>query len=121
MAGRFPLYTDANVRGPLIEALKQAGWDVVRAIDLLPEGGKDLAHFEQAGALGRVLVANDAGQETKAQQWYDEGRDFPGLIVWRQAVYDEMSFRELVAAFEQLARQDTPFSPYPIVRIWPKR
>ena len=31
MAGRFPLYADADVRGPFIKALKNAGWDVVRA------------------------------------------------------------------------------------------
>ena len=38
MAGRFPLYADADVRGPLIKALRNAGWDVVRAIDELIEG-----------------------------------------------------------------------------------
>jgi len=68
VAGRFPLYTDADVRGPLIKALTNAGWDIVRAIDELPEGAKDLPHFERAVAMGRVLVSNDIGQETRAHQ-----------------------------------------------------
>ena len=68
MAGRFPLYTDADVRGPLIKALTNAGWDIVRAIDEMVEGTKDPPHFERAAK-----------------------RSLPGLIVWRQAVYDQMS------------------------------
>jgi len=32
-----------------------------------------------------------------------------------------MSYRELVEVFESLARQDDPFSTYPILRIWPSR
>jgi len=48
VAGRFPLYSDADVRGPVIKALKNAGWDIVRVIDVLPEGANDLPHFERA-------------------------------------------------------------------------
>ena len=63
MAGRFALYTDADVHGPLIKALRNAGWDIVRAIDAFPERTPDLTHFEHAVALGRVLVTNDEDQE----------------------------------------------------------
>ena len=63
MAGRFPLYADADVRGPFIKALKNAGWDVVRAIDELIEGTDDPPHFERAVEQGRVLVSNDSDQE----------------------------------------------------------
>ena len=38
MAGRFPLYTDENVKGQLVKALKERDWDLVRAVDVLPEG-----------------------------------------------------------------------------------
>jgi len=62
VAGRFPLYTDADVRGPLIKALKSAAWDIARAIDEMVEGTSDPPHFERAVKLGRVLVTNDAGQ-----------------------------------------------------------
>jgi hypothetical protein len=67
---RFPLYTDADIRGPLIKQLKKAGWEIVRAVDEYPQRTADAIHFERAVELGRVLV---------------------------------------------------PFSPYPIVRIWPRR
>jgi hypothetical protein len=121
VAGRFPLYTDADVRGPLIKALKQAGWDVTRAIDELPEGAEDLPHFERAAALGRVFVTNDEGQEIRANKWHREGRAYPGLITWRQKDYSRMTYGEIVEVFEELATREDPFSPYPIVHIKPKR
>ena len=120
MSGRFPLYTDADVRGSLINALRKAGWDVVRAIDELPEGAKDLQHFQKAATLGRVLVTNDEDQEAIADQWYREGRPFPGVIAWRQKAYTQMTVGEIVEAFEEIAAREHPFSPYPIVRIKPK-
>jgi len=61
VAGRFPIYTDADVRGPLIKALRKLGWDIVRAIDLYPEKTVDPVHFERAVEMGRVLVSNDEG------------------------------------------------------------
>jgi Domain of unknown function (DUF5615) len=121
VAGHFPLYTDADVRGSLIKALKAAGWDVVRGIDALPEGANDLLHFERAATLGRVLVTNDADQEAIADKWYREGRAFPGVIAWRQRSYREMTVGEILKAFEEIATREQPFSPYPILRIKPKR
>lgn len=112
MAGRFPLYTDADVRGPLVKALQKAGWDVQTL---------DRPHFERAVALGRVLVTNDEDHEVMADQWYREGRRLPGVIVWRQKVYAQMTYGEILECFEELACQDDPFANYPIVRINPKR
>ncbi len=66
MTARFPLYTDADVHGPLIAALCQRGWDVVRAIDLYPEGTADAVHFERAAKEDRVLLSNDEGMERLA-------------------------------------------------------
>jgi hypothetical protein len=120
VAGRFPLYTDADVRGPVIKALKKAGWDIVRAIDELPEGASDLPHFERAVALGRVLVTNDEDHEVTADHWYRLRRPFPGVVAWRQRTYSRMTATEIVQAFEEIAAQEDPFSPYPIVRIKPK-
>ncbi len=121
MAGRFSLYADADVHGPLIKALKRAGWDIVRAIDAQPEGADDLLHFERAIALSRVLVTNDEDQEVIADQWYRQGRPFPGIVAWRQKTYSQMTNGEIVEAFEELAARDNPFSPYPIVRIKARR
>ena len=56
MAGRFSLYTDADIQGAVVKALSKAGWDVVRAIDEFPEGTDDPIHFARAAELGRALV-----------------------------------------------------------------
>ena len=56
MAGRFPLYTDADVHGPLIVALHERGWDLVRAMDFYPQGTADAVHFERAAKENRVLT-----------------------------------------------------------------
>ena len=117
MAGRFPLYTDADVQGPVVKALQQAGWDVVRAIEAFPEGTSDPAHFEQAVALGRVLVTNDEGLRQRARDRYTEGRPFPGVIWWPQADYSGKAPGDFLRAFEKLAQQQDPFSPYPILYL----
>ena len=87
MAGRFPLYTDADVRGPLVKVLRKAGWDVLRAVDAFPERTPDSIHFEHAVALDRVLVTNDEDQEVTADRWHRDSRSFPGVIAWRQQLY----------------------------------
>ena len=82
MAGRFPLYTDADVHGPLIDALRARGWDVVRAIELYLQGTADDTHFDGAAKESRVLVSNDKDMEVIANRWLAEGRPFRGLILW---------------------------------------
>ena len=43
MPGRFALFTDENVDGPLIKALSARGWDMVRAVDVFGERTEDEA------------------------------------------------------------------------------
>jgi hypothetical protein len=119
VAGRFPLYTDASIHGPLVDALIEHGWDVLRAVDAFPEGTEDLIHFEEATRLGRVLVANDSDMKALAERWLDEGRTFPGLLWWPPKQYGRMSVSDIVEIFEELARQDEPFA-YPIIYIKPR-
>ncbi len=80
MARRFPLYTDENVQGPLLKALKRQGWDIVRAVEIYPEGTPDDTHFEYAVQQGLVLVTNDGPLHSIAHRWLREGRPFPGMI-----------------------------------------
>jgi hypothetical protein len=63
VADRFPLYTDADVHGPLILALRRRGWDLIHAIDLYPPGTPDAVHFERAARDNRVLISNDHDME----------------------------------------------------------
>lgn len=59
MPGRFRLYTDTDVQGTVVKALRAAGWDVLRGIDAHPERTAHEVHFGRAVAEGRVLVSND--------------------------------------------------------------
>jgi len=111
VAGRFPLYTDADVHGPLILALRGRGWDVVRAIDLYPQGTADAVHFEHAARENRVLISNDQDMEGIANRWLAEGRPFRGLILWPQ----EALQAELVSRIEALSE---PF-PHLVIHLRP--
>ncbi len=120
MAGRFGVYTDTDVDGPVVKALVAAGWDVLRGIDAYPEGTSDRTHFEHAASAGRVLVSNDSDMKLLAERWTAEGRAFPGLVWWHRRHYATMSPGDFVAAFEALACEDDPFA-YPIVHLKPSR
>jgi len=115
VAGRFPLNTDADVRGPLIEVLRQRGWDVVRAMDVYPEATDDHVHFEWAARERRVFVAHDLHQNQAAQEWLRQGRPFRGFVTWPQLRHRKWSDGDMVEAFEKIAGEDDPFqSAYPI-------
>jgi len=117
VAGRFPLYTDADVNGPVVQALVDHGWDVLRAIDAFPEGTDDEVHFAYAGRENRVMVANDIDVKLLAERWHAEQRPFRGLVWWVREHYRRMKPGDFVEAFEELARQDHPFAAYPILHI----
>jgi predicted nuclease of predicted toxin-antitoxin system len=115
VAGRFPVYTDADIRGPLVEGLKRAGWDVLRAMDVYPERTKDPIHFEEAARRNRVLVSHDVDQLKIGHTWIERGRPFKGLLTWPQVRYREWSESQILAAFEALAAEENPFpAAYPI-------
>ena len=121
MAGRIPLYADADIRGQVIEGLIRRGWDLVRAVDIFPQKTKDLVHFEEAARRRRVLVAYDVHQLRIALQWLRQGRPFTGFLTWPQLRQKGWSDGTIVAAFEDLAREDDPFpTGYPIRYLKPR-
>jgi len=117
VAGPFLLYTDEDVHGHLIKALRQQGWDIVRAVDVFPQGTDDEARFEYATKENRVLVSNDQPALEVANRWLSEGRRFR-LITWDREHYQKMSIGDLLRKFEALMEQDEPFDPdYPIIHL----
>ncbi len=120
MAGRFPIYTDADVKGSVVAALIRRGWDVLRAIDRFPERTPDLIHFQAAAAENRVLVSSDRDMRLIGERWLREDRRFRGLVWWQPKLYDRMSPGDFLRAFEELADLDEPFSPHPIIHIKPR-
>ena len=117
MAGRFPLYTDADVHGHLVDALRARDWDVIRAIEAFPEGTSDDVHFERAAELDRVLVTNDQPLRAIAYEWLREGRAFRGVITWRQRDYEKRSIGDILRDFEKFAQKEDPFGNYPIIHL----
>jgi hypothetical protein len=117
---RFPVYTDADLHGPIVAGLIARGWSAIRAIDAKPEGTEDIDHFELAVTLERVLIANDKHMKAIAERWIGEGRAFPGLIWWPRTAYALMSNTEILDAIEALATRSDAFR-YPIEFIKPKR
>jgi isoquinoline 1-oxidoreductase subunit beta len=59
VAGHFPLLTDENVPGPLIEGLKARGWNVLRVVDVFGERSVDPEVFAHAAERGLVLASTD--------------------------------------------------------------
>ena len=74
MPGRFGLFSDENVEGPLIKALTARGWDVVRAVDVFGERTNDEALFAWAAEHDRVFVTGDRPAEAIAIRWLREHR-----------------------------------------------
>jgi hypothetical protein len=114
--GRFALFTDENVDGPLIKALDARGWDVLRAVDVFGERTDDAVLFAYAAERGRVFVTGDRPAEAVAIRWLQEGRGFRGMI---RCPTGAMSVGDLLTAFERLAKQAHPFDGYPIVYLKP--
>ena len=114
MPGRFALFTDEDVDGPLIKALRARGWDVVRAVDIFGERTDDEALFAYAAGQGRVFVTGDRPAEALAIRWLREGRGFRGMI---RCPTGMMNVGGLLTAFENLAEQAEPFGGYPIVYL----
>lgn len=114
MPGRFALFTDENVDGPLIKALSARGWDVVRAVDVFGERTDDDVLFSYAAEHRRVFVTGDRPAEAVAIRWLREGRGFRGMIRCQTGV---MGVGDLLTAFERLAEIQDPFGGYAIVYL----
>jgi predicted nuclease of predicted toxin-antitoxin system len=117
--GRFPLLTDENVPGPLIDALRSAGWDVLHARDIFGEHTDDEVLIEYAARRERVLVSTDQDHLEIAHRWLRAGKPFR-MVWWKQAPYQHLRPGAFVEAFDELAaRADDPFR-YPICYLKPK-
>ena len=95
VAGRFPLYTDEDVHGHLIKALRRKDWEVVRAVDVYPLGTDDEIHFEHAAKEGLVFVSNDQPALEIATEWLSRGKRSFRLITWPQERYTQVEISDL--------------------------
>lgn len=109
MPGRFPLVTDENIPGPLIEGLKVRGWDVALIIDVFGQRSVDERVFTHAAEQGRVLLTTDIDCLVIASRWLDEGRPFR-LIYWHQGRHQRVPIGRFLDAFDALAAKEDAFA-----------
>jgi hypothetical protein len=57
VSGRFPLITDENITGPLVQGLRARGWDVVRTIEVFGQRSVDEPILIWAVEHGRAVAA----------------------------------------------------------------
>ena len=123
MAAGFPLLTDNNVRQPVVEGLRKAGWNVVRTVDVAEinrgRGKDDTPILEYAVREGRVLVTNDHGILGIAKEWLLKGRVGFRMIYWWQPHHGRMSDGDFIRAIIELASKPDAFA-YPVEYIKPK-
>jgi predicted nuclease of predicted toxin-antitoxin system len=112
VVGRFPLFTDENVDGPIIQGLRNRGWDIQHAVEEFGEKTKDTTIFEYAAKQGRVFVSTDHDILRIARQWLQEGRAFR-LIWWEQIETQRILVSVVLDAFDALAAAANAFA-YPI-------
>lgn len=115
MAGRFPLFTDENVDGPIIRGLRHRGWDVQHATDKVGQNTEDASLFQLAASLDRVFVSTDKDMLILAKDWLRAGRPFR-MIWWEQGGTQRILLSVVLDAFDDLATRDDAFA-YPIAYL----
>jgi hypothetical protein len=105
---RFPLYSDESVNGRLIKALREAGWDVVRAADLRLEDPSDEGQFRFAVDENRVFLANGPVFLEIARRWHQSGRRFR-MVMWPQDHHRKLTADGFRRELESLAKREDPF------------
>jgi hypothetical protein len=70
----FRLFTDNHTREPIVKALRDRGWDAVRAIDVFPEKTPDNVLFAHAAEQERAFATCHEGVHEIAMEWLEAGR-----------------------------------------------
>lgn len=109
MPGRFRLLTDENIPGRLIDALKQRGWDVVRAIDVFGQQTVDERIFTYAAEDDRALATTDQDHLAIGRRWLQQARSFR-LIFWHQSRQRRVRVSDVAEAFDALAAKQDAFA-----------
>lgn len=107
--GPFPLLTDENVAGPIIEGLRAHGWDILRVVDVFGERSDDPVVFGYAVEQGRVLVSTDTDTLAVGKAWLVQGRAFR-LVYWQQGRSQHLPVGRFLKAFEALAAKPDAFA-----------
>jgi hypothetical protein len=69
VARGFPVLADNHLQQAVVEGLVTQGWDVVRAIDVFPEGTDDAVLFGHAIKEGRVFPTTKTSSRSAITGW----------------------------------------------------
>lgn len=108
MAGRFKILTDEHWSKAHIKAIREAGWDVVRVVDVLGQKTDDPDVLAYCAANGRVWITSDERAKGHVTQWLASGQTLPGVIIVPQR--HRLAPGRLVQFLERLAAEDAPFA-----------
>lgn len=107
MAGRFKILTDEHTSTAHIKALRNAGWSVVRVIEVLEQAAVDEEVLTYCSAQGYVWLTSDEAAQGKVWSWIGSGRTLPGVIIDVQR--HRTTPGRLVRFLERLVAEDNPF------------
>jgi hypothetical protein len=111
-------FTDNHVRGPLIKALRERGWDVVRAVDIFGQQNDDAELFAHAAREGHVFLTCDEGIHAIAHHWLSQARTAFRMIYCTMERQQQMTVGELLRAVEVIVTKPGAFA-YPIEYVKP--
>jgi hypothetical protein len=110
VAGGFRVLIDEHWSNAHRQALQTAGWEVVRVVDVdaLGQGAADASVPAYCAQHGHVWLTSDEAARGDITDWINSGKTLPGVIIAPQRRH--VSPRRLVAFFESLATEATPFA-----------
>ena len=78
------LYMDHNLSQHIIDELVRTGVDCLTAREDGHRLSSDPVIIERAAQLGRVFVTHDRGITRVVNNWYENGKSFPGAFILEQ-------------------------------------
>ena len=108
MSGRFKVLTDEHWSRAHVKAAREAGWDVVRVVDVLGQKTDDPEVLAYSAANGCVWITSDERAKGHVTRWLSSGKTLPGVIIIPQR--HRHSPDRLVRLLERLALEEAPFA-----------
>jgi hypothetical protein len=108
VVGRFKLLTDEHWSNAHIRAAREAGWHVVRVVDVLGQKADDRKVLAHCAAQGCVWVTSDERAMGHVTAWLNSGKALPGVIIAPQR--HRIAPGRLVRFLAQLASEEAPFA-----------
>jgi predicted nuclease of predicted toxin-antitoxin system len=108
---RFPILSDENVAGPIVDGLRLRGWDVKTVYEVFGQHSVDETLFAHAAEQGRVLVSTDKDCLRIARRWAEELRPFR-MVYWAQLEHQRVHVAHFLDAFEALGEDQNAFAAW---------